>query len=556
MVATFTAVINLLALSGSLFMLEVYNRVLPSRSLPTLAGLVILMILLLASQGMLDILRARLLVRIGNFLHERTSLRAFHGMLALPVRSGSSAAGRHPIRDLDTVRSFLSSQGPAALCDLPWFPLYLCLLFIFHPYLGMVALIGALLVVSLTLLTEALTRQPLAAAVRAAGERDGLGEACRRNAETVLTLGMAGWMATRWQSSDAQALAQHRRASDVALGLSAAARMLRLMVQSAVLAVGAMLVIRQQATGGLIVASAILVARALAPIDVAISHWRGFVAARQSWRRLTEVLSLCPDVSPHTALPPPRTHLTVEHVSVAPPGVQALVLQDISFALRRGDALGVIGPSASGKSSLARALVGVWPAVRGAVRLDGAAIPQWSPETLGRHIGYLPQQVELLAGTIAENVARFDPAATSADILKAAEAAGVHELILSLPGGYDTRIGPGFGTLSAGQQQRIALARALYRDPFLVVLDEPNASLDKPGETALSKAIRGVRDRGGIVVVISHRQSALEAVGHLLVMFAGRVDRFGPKQEILAPPSPPRVVATVRASGERRERVR
>jgi PrtD family type I secretion system ABC transporter len=546
-VGVFTAFINVLALSGSIFMLEVYNRVLPSRSLPTLAVLCVFIVLLLGCQGLLDLIRARLLVRIGTYLHERTCERAFRCLVTLPVKFGPAGLKMRPIGDLDSVRSFLSGPGPAALFDLPWIPVYLALLFIFHAYLGMVALAGALMVVSLTLLTEALSRGPLGRALGAAQDRDNLAELSRRNGETIVALGMNGHIAQRWRSIDQQMCGLQSRASDIALGLGAVARTLRHIIQSAMLAVGAVLVIQQQATGGLIVAGAILAARALAPIDVAIAHWRGFIGARQSWRRLSAAFAIVPNCPEMLALPAPKGRLSVEQITVIPPGGQAPVLHEVSFALRAGDAIGVVGSSASGKSSLARAVVGVWAPVKGAVRLDGARLDQWTPEDLGVHVGYLAQHVELLPGTIAENICRFDPAPCTEQILKAAEAADVHDLIISFPEGYQTRIGPGTATLSQGQQQRLALARALYREPFLVVLDEPNASLDTEGEAALSRAIGGVRERGGVVVVISHRQSALMAVSHILMLRNGQVQGFGLRDEVLR--QKPRVVVAAHNAG-------
>jgi PrtD family type I secretion system ABC transporter len=534
-VVAFTAIINVLALSGSLFMMEVYNRVLPSRSIPTLVVLSALVLFLLAIQGSLEVVRGRLLVRMGNLLYENFCGRVYAALILSPVKAGSAEINLRPVKDLDTLRSFLSSQGPAALFDLPWIIFYLAILFAFHVYLGLVALFGGVLVVSLTLLTELLTRRSLYAAAQACMERDNLSDVTRRNAETIFVLGMQGWMAKRWRLSGECALRHSQQASDVALGFGSLARMLRLMIQSAVLAIGALLVIQQEATGGLIIASAVLAARALAPIDTAIGHWRGFILARQSWRRLSAVLSAFAETPAPLQLPAPKARLDVENVTVAPPGSPIPVLQNVSFSLQQGQAVCIIGASASGKSSLARTLIGIWPAIGGTIRLDAAAVEQWSSEALGRHIGYMPQQVELFAGSIAENVARFDPEASAEDVIKAARAAGIHDLILSLPAGYETQVGPGARALSAGQQQRIALARALYRDPFLIVLDEPNSSLDSQGEAALSKAILEIRNRGGIVVVISHRPSALAAVDHILLLVSGRVEKFGPKNEVLAP---------------------
>jgi PrtD family type I secretion system ABC transporter len=309
---------------------------------------------------------------------------------------------------------------------------------------------------------------------------------------------------------------------------------LRMMLQSGVLAVGAYLVINQQATAGIIIAGSILSGRALAPVDLAIAHWKGFIGARQGWQRLTRLLALIPPQANPMPLQPPARTLTIENASVAPPGLQKLVVQDLTLGLAAGNGLGVIGPTASGKSSLARMLVGVWAAARGTVRLDGAALDQWPPEALGQHIGYLPQDVELFAGTVADNIARFEQNPDPNAIIAAAKAAGVHELITNLPQGYETEIGEQGGSLSCGQAQRIALARALYRDPFLVVLDEPNANLDAEGDEALTRAITGVRERGGIVIVVAHRPSAIAGLDLLLVMSKGRMQQFGPKDEVVA----------------------
>lgn len=521
-VALMSGLSNVLMLTGSFFMLQVYDRVIPSRSVPTLVALAVLAAALLCFQGLLDLIRSRLLVRIGAALDEAIGLKAYR-------------AGPQPLRDLDTVRSFLSGAGPIALFDLPWMPLYLGLCFVFHFWIGMTALGGALLLVMLTLLTEARTRAPSRAATLLAETRNTLAETARRNRESIAAMGMAGRLGARWREANDRYLAGQQRLSDVSGGLGALSRVLRTMLQSAVLAVGAWLVIHQEATAGIIIAGSILSARALAPVDQAIANWRGFVAARQSWQRLARLLTLMPEHAEPMALPAPTQSLVVEHASVAPPGADKLTVLDAGFALKRGQALGVIGPSASGKSSLARLLVGAWKPARGRVRLDSAALDQWSPDLLGRHIGYLPQEVELMAGTVAQNIARFDPAADPAAIVAAAEAAGVHGLIVNLPAGYETEIGEQGGLLSAGQRQRIALARALYGEPFLVVLDEPNSNLDNEGEEALTRAILGIRNRGGIAVVIAHRPSALAGVDQVLIMNQGRVHAFGPKEEILKP---------------------
>lgn len=533
-----SALINILYLAGSIYMLEVYDRVLPSRSIPTLVGLSVLVVGLYAFQGLLDLLRARVLIRIGRSIAEDLSLRIYHTIAPLALRSRTSGDGTQPLRDLDQIRGFVSGPGPVAFLDLPWIPLYIGICFVFHAWLGVAALLGAVLLVGLTVCTEVLTRGPARQASEQALQRFALAEASRRNAEALAAMGMAARVGAAWDTINGKYLDAQERMSDVGGGLGSLSKVLRMVLQSAMLGIGAYLVINQDATAGVMIASSVICARALAPIDQAIAHWRGFVAARQSWRRLSELLSLLPTEAQQVALPAPTSSVALEGISLTPPGEPRLVLQEMSFRLERGNGLGIIGPSASGKSCLARALVGVWPTARGAIRIDGAALDQWSAEALGRYIGYLPQNVELFAGTIAQNVARFEPEAEASRIVAAAKAAGVHELILRLPDGYQTEIGDGGATLSAGQRQRIALARALYGEPFLLVLDEPNSNLDTEGEEALTQAILGVRARGGIVIVIAHRPSALAGLDLVMVMAQGRQQAFGRKEEVLAKKRP------------------
>lgn len=539
-VGAMSCMINILYLTGSMFMLEVYDRVLPSRSVPTLVGLVILAGGLYVAQGVLDLLRGRILVRIGMSLDEVLSPRVFETVVRLPLVSGGRGEGLQPLRDLDAVRAFLSGMGPGALFDLPWLPLYLAICFAFHPLIGVTALVGAIILATLTVLTEWFTQAPWREATAQAARRSDLAAAGRRNAEVLVAMGMAGRMTQRWTEANQTYLEGNRRASDVAGGLGALAKVLRMMLQSAVLAVGAWLVINQQATAGIIIAGSILSARALAPVDLAIANWKGFVAARQSWRRLNVLFAALPMRSAPTLLQDPARRLTVENLGVVPPGSQQVAVGDVSFELEAGQGLGVIGPSGSGKSSLARALVGVWAPQRGAVRLDGATLDQWSPEVLGRHIGYLPQDVELFAGTIAQNIARFDREARPEAIIAAAKQAGIHELIVSMREGYDSQIGEQGCVLSAGQAQRVALARALFGEPFLLVLDEPNSNLDRDGDEALTAAVLAVRARGGIVVVVAHRPVGLAGVDHVLVMAGGRRQAFGSKEAVLQP-SPAKV---------------
>jgi len=559
-VALLSGLINILYLTGSFYMLEVYDRVLPSRSIPTLVALSILAVMMFAFQGILDVIRSRILVRIAAFLDERLSGRVYDIVVQLPLRTKSQGDGLAPLRDLDQIRAFLVTSGPLALFDLPWMPLYLIICFLFHPWIGVAALIGAAILTSLTLISEYKTRGPARTASGHVGIRNSLADASRRNAEALHAMGMAPRMAKLWGDANTKYLVSQQQTSDVAGGLGAISKVLRFVLQSAVLGLGAYLVIQQQATAGIIIASSILVARALAPVELAIANWKGFVSARQSWRRLSDFLGALDKSAEPMALPAPKTQLVVENVAVTPPGIQRLVVQDVSFTLKAGQGLGVIGPSASGKSSLARAVVGVWAPVRGKVRLDGAAMDQWAPAALGQHIGYLPQDVELFAGTVAQNIARFEPNAPSDAIIAASQAAGVHDLIVRLPEGYDTQISEGGSALSAGQRQRVALARALYREPFLIVLDEPNSNLDSEGDKALTQAIMRVRARGGIVVVVAHRPSALAGVDQVLAMMGGRAHAMGPRDEVLAklfgpqspvPPPASGVPATAAAGGLR-----
>lgn len=528
-----SGVVNVLALTGSFFMLQVYDRVIPGRSVPTLIGLAVFAGTLFVFQGVLELIRSRLLVRIGMALDARVSGQVYTALMRLPLRTKLPGDGLQSLRDLDQVRSFLSSTGPTALFDLPWMPLYLIICFLFHFWIGMTALAGAIVLASLTLLAEVRTREPAKRANSQAAARNTLAEATRRNAEALQAMGFGARIAERWAGVNADYLNTNATASDLAGTLGTISKVLRMMLQSGILAIGAYLVIHQEATAGIMIASSIMMSRALAPVELAIAHWKGFVSARQAWTRLSQLLAMLPQTATSVSLPAPVSALAVESISVTPPGERRVVVQDVGFALEKGAGLGVVGPSASGKSSLVRAIAGIWLPIRGTVRLDGATLDQWSPEELGNHIGYLPQDVQLFDGTIAENIARFESRPPSDKILAAAQAAGVHDLVVHLPEGYETRIGEAGAALSAGQRQRVALARALYGDPFLVILDEPNSNLDAEGEAALAAAIEEVRARGGIAVVVAHRPSALASLDQVLVMANGRVQAFGPKNEVL-----------------------
>lgn len=534
-VGIFSGVINLLALTGSLYMLQVYDRVIPSRSVQTLIGLSILMLGLYLVNGLLDMLRARIMTRIGLKFDKDIRAQIFDKVLQLPLKMRAGGDGLQPLKDLDQIRGFLATSGPVALFDMPWMPLFILIIYWMHPWLGLLAIGGAIFLVLLAVTTEFRSRRPVRAAAQSAAGRNVFAEAARRNAEVIQAMGMGERIKALWLDRTRDHLTDQKTASDVISGFGSMSKIIRMILQSAMLGLGAYLVIQGEATAGVMIAGSILLSRALAPVEIAIANWRGFVASRQSFVRLKELFAIMPAGETPMALPPPRETLIVKNLWVAAPGSSQPIVQNLSFGLRAGAGLGIIGISASGKSTLARALVGVWQPMpqRGSVRLDGAALDQWSPDELGRHIGYLPQDIELFDGTVAQNIARFDPQMTSAAIIAAAQTAGVHDMILQMPQGYDTRIGEGGATLSAGQRQRVALARALYGEPFLVVLDEPNSNLDAQGDMALASAIRAIRARGGIVIVVAHRPSVLIGLDELLAMSFGQMKAFGPKDDVL-----------------------
>ncbi|MCJ2091177.1 type I secretion system permease/ATPase [Methylobacterium sp. J-072] len=528
-----SGLINLLMLTAPIFMLQVYDRVLPSRSIATLVGLAGIALMLFVIQSVFEVFRARILARFGRLVDERLGPRIFRTLLARGSETPCGDDGPQALRDLDTVRGFVSSLALTAFFDLPWVPLYIAVCFLFHPWLGAAIAGGALVLCVLTVLTDWASAETTRETVRVAGARRSFTDMAHRTAPLLCALGMRSRVADLWQIRTRENLDVATSSNDLAIGFGATARLLRTVLQSGILGLGAYLVVREEATGGVMLAATILSARALAPVDLAIANWKSFSAARQAWGRLVAFL---PRREPEalTPLPAPRESVRVTALSIAAPGTDTLVLHDVNVALAPGSALGVIGASGSGKSTFARALVGLARPVRGVIRLDGAAIDQWDPDALGRAVGYLPQDIAMFDGTIAENITRFDPAPDPEALQSAAKAAGVHEVVLRLPGGYDARVGAGGLGLSGGQRQRIALARALYGDPFLVVLDEPNSNLDVDGDRALAAAVQGVRARGGIVVVIAHRPSALAAVDRILVLGEGRVRLHGPRDEVLA----------------------
>jgi PrtD family type I secretion system ABC transporter len=534
-IAVFSGVVNILMLSGSLYMLQVYDRVIPSRNLATLFGLSLMVLFAYLMQGYFDALRSRMLCRVATLFDAGLQEQIHTALATLPLRGVKPMLMQQPLRDLDQIRAFMSGMGPTAFLDMPWIPVFLLALFLFHPLIGLTALAGTAAIIAMALLTERLSRGAARAAMDLSAQRQVLADATQRNAEVIRALGMLERFTARWSRANERYLQENMRAADVAANLGSGAKVLRYVLQSGMLGLGAWLVVADKASGGVMIASSIMMGRALAPVEVALSTWKQLVAARQGIARLRDICkATAPPASPPVELPRPSRQLTVENLSVAPPGTDRPIVTNVSFALTAGMGLAMLGASASGKTSLSKALVGIWPAHAGKVRLDGGALDQWRSADLGRHVGYLPQDVALLDGTVAENIGRFDEEATSEAILKAARIAGVHEMILRLPEGYATRIGAGGMSLSAGQRQRIGLARAVFGDPFLVVLDEPNANLDAEGEQALTRAIQALREAKSIVIVISHRPSALAALDMALVLYDGKAIAFGRRDDVFA----------------------
>jgi PrtD family type I secretion system ABC transporter len=530
--AGFSLFINLLLLVPSIYMLQIYDRVLGSRNETTLVVITLICVALIAVYAALESVRSQILVRIGTKLDELMGGRVFRAVFKISVRRPDSGSSQS-LRDLDTLRQFLTGQGLFAFFDAPWMPIYFGLVFLIHPMLGVVSIIGGLVIFALALANELATRKVLHNANMAAVGASRFVDVSLRNVEALEAMGMLGSMYKRWQDKRALALGLQAEASDRAGIITAGSKFTRLVLQMAILGVGAYYVLQNEITAGLMIMASIMMGRALQPIELAVATWRQFLDARTAYGRLNELLDAVPKQADPMPLPVPRGALSVENIIVAAAGSNLPILRGISFTVAPGDVVGVIGPSAAGKSTLARALVGVWPAYSGTVRIDGADLNSWDRERLGPHIGYLPQDVELFEGTVAENIARFgdlDPEA----VVTAASRAGVHQLILNLPKGYDTQIGAGGMTLSGGQRQRIALARALYGDPALLVLDEPNSNLDTEGEAALATAMAELKARRRTTLVITHRVSILAHVDYIMALSQGVIEKFGTRDQILS----------------------
>ena len=524
-------------LTGPLFMLQVYDRVLTSQSVPTLMALLGLVLGLYTMMGVLDFLRVRTLSRLAHWLDSGLSPLAFRSWV---VRSLSSTnPGYRPVQDIAMIRGFMASPTILALFDLPWFPLYLAVVFFLHTQLGLLATLGAIVIIVIALLNERLTSGSIGKAAQADVIESRFADQAHKGAESVLSMGMLGNATSAWVERRNQALYFLQRGAERGEVFAASSKSFRLLLQSSILALGGYLAINQEITPGMIVAASIIAGRALAPIDQTINGWRMIKRARLARRRLADYLERDSErAAQGVKLPAPQGHIEVRNVVKNsflkdPPADALYILSDLNFELKPGDGLGVIGPSASGKSSLARLLVGLWMPDRGSVRIDGATFEQWDPDDIGPYIGYLPQEVALLSGTVAQNIARFDGAARHEDIVEAAQTAGVHDIILRLQDGYATNVDDALSPLTGGQKQRIALARAVYKTPVLIVLDEPNSNLDADGDIALANAISKMRSLGSVVVVMAHRPSAIASVDQVLMLSSGRVVEFGPKGDVL-----------------------
>lgn len=531
-VGLFSAIINLLYLAPSIYMLQIYDRVLASRSEVTLLMLSLIVLALYVLMGFLEFIRSQVLVRLGNRLDQNLAQRVFTAAFERNLRNRKGGSAGATMSDLTSVRQFVTGNGTFAFFDAPWAPIYIAVVWFFHPMLGVLALAGVVLLTILAFINERITHAPLDEANQVAQMGTAFATSSLRNAEVIEAMGMLPVLRQRWQVLQNKLLDRQSLASDKASVIAAITKSIRLTLQSAALGVGALLVIDNQLTPGMMIAGSILTGRALAPIDLLIGTWKPFVGARAAYGRLNQLLADFPPRRDSMSLPKPKGVLLVENVVAAPPGAQVAVLKSVSLHANPGEILTIVGPSASGKSTLARLLVGVWPAAQGKVRLDGADIYAWNKDELGNSIGYLPQDVELFNGTIAENIARFGDLNSEA-IIAAAQKAGMHDMILRFPKGYDTPIGDAGSALSGGQRQRIGLARALFGNPSLIVLDEPNANLDDVGEKALVSALLQAKADGATVILITHRTSVIGITDQLLVLKEGQVSLFGPRQAVL-----------------------
>lgn len=531
-VGIFSFFANMLMLTGPLYMLQVYDRVLASRSEATLLALTLIVVFLYGVMGILDYARGRVMGRVGARFQADLDDRVFRATLKASARKmdGQRTSG---MANLEAVQRFITSPLLIAFFDLPWTPLFLFGIFLFHPWLGALAIGGGGLLIAIALIAQWLMKRPTEGTARYAAVSDRMGTSLRNEAEMIQSMGMIDAALRRWKSARMLTLKGQLDQADLSGSFTSLTKAFRLFLQSAMLGLGAYLVLQDQLTPGAMIAGSILLGRALAPIEVMVQQWPAAARARQGWRDLAELLTDIPPEQERTPLPPPTAKLEVQQLTVVPPGEQQASLRMVSFGMKAGQAVGVIGPSGAGKTTLARALTGLWRPSGGRIRLDGATLDQYEPESLGRYIGYLPQKVELFDGTIAENIAKLAEEPDPNKIVQAAKMAAAHEMILKFPDGYDTRVDQHGGRLSGGQMQRIGLARALYSEPVLLVLDEPNSNLDNEGSGAVNQAIRAQKTRGGLALIMAHRPDAIRECDHLLVLDQGAKVMFGTKDEVL-----------------------
>ncbi len=531
-VMIFSMFVNLLMLTGPFFMLQVYDRVLSSRSIPTLVALGILVVVLYAFMAILDVLRSRIVARAGVRLDDTLAPRVVDAMM-IHSANKTPNVGSLPARDLDTIRQFVSGPGLIALFDTPWVPVYLLVIFLFHPVLGFLSLAGAVILFILMIANERLTREPMAQLSAQANVSHATTEELYQNAELIRALGMSETMRNRWMGEHDKTLVDGLTVSDRNGAITGLTKAVRLVLQSSILGVGAYLVIQQQIQPGVMIAASIIFARAVAPVEQTIAHWRNVLGARKSWERLQSLMINTPFPGEPLQLPDPKGHISADGIALVVKGRDAPLLQGIQFELKPGEALGVLGPTGAGKSTLAKVLIGAILPQKGRVQIDGAALDQWDRDRLGQHVGYLTQDSELFSGTVAENISRFDENADSRNIIEAAKLSELHNYILDLPNGYDTPLGRNGIPVSGGQRQRIGLARAVYGKPSIVILDEPNANLDATGEAAVITCIKRLKEQGAAVIVIAHRPSAIQAVDKILYLRDGKQVAFGPRDEVL-----------------------
>jgi len=531
-VAIFSVFVNLLMLTGPIYMLQVYDRVLGSRSVETLIALSVLVVFLYGMMGLLDYARGRIMGRVAARFQARLDRRVFDAVVRKSALKPdeSTATG---LADLEAVQRLMASPVLTAIFDIPMTPFFLAAIWIFHPWLGVLALVGGAILIVITIINQVVTREPVMKSGRASYASGKISDQIRTEAEMVQAMGMREAAFDRWQIARGQSLSEQIKTADMGGTFTTTAKTFRLFLQSAMLGLGAYLVLQNQLTPGAMIAGSILLGRALAPIEQTVGQWSLVQRAMRGWQSLAELLSMVPPEKERTPLPKPKALLDVQQVTVVPPGDQQAALKGVTFTVQPGQAVGVIGPSGAGKSTLARALTGVWRLAGGKIRLDGAALDQYAPSILGEHVGYLPQRVQLFDGTVAENIAKLSMQPDAEAIVAAAKKADAHDMILQLPDGYDTQVTAGGGRLSGGQIQRVALARAMYGDPVLLVLDEPNSNLDNDGSAAVNAAIRAMKAEGKSILIMAHRPAAIQECDMLLMLDHGMVRKFGPKDQVL-----------------------